>query len=91
VIDARRRIQQPQVHQFGAKRGRVSKEDAVHAESGGGIDVCFKVVDIDGVGRVDGVGGKEKSENARIGFEETDFAGEQDSLKPSQELESLQG
>jgi len=35
--------------------------------------------------------GKEKSENARIGFKQADFAGEQDSLKPSQELEIASG
>jgi len=60
----------------------------MHAEGNRSLDVWFQVVDVNSVSGIDRVIVKEQLENARIGLEQAHFAGEQDSLKPSQEFES---
>ena len=50
----------PMFMQFFTQSGRIGEEDAVHAESVGGLYVRFQVVDVDGIGRIDGEGLKEK-------------------------------
>jgi len=71
-----------------AKRNRIGKQDAVHAEGNRSLDVWFQVVDVNNVSGIDSVIVKEQQENARIGLEQAHFAGKLDSLKPSQEVES---
>ena len=75
--------------QFSAEGLGIGEEDGVHAEGGCGFYVGLQVVDVDGVGGIDGEGLKEKLEETRVGFQEAGMAGEKDSAKPLQEIETL--
>src|ERR1700730_16143263 len=59
VVNLPYRIEQPQLHQFTAKRGGIGEEEAMHAASSRSLYVRWQVVDVHGMSGIDAIGLKE--------------------------------
>jgi hypothetical protein len=90
MVNLPHRIEQPQLHQFTAKRSGIGEKDAMHTQGTRSLYIRWQVVDVDGMSRIDAMALKEQLKDTRVGFDQAHFAGKQDSFEPSQELESLE-